>query len=54
MISPHTLKEMEHFFQIYKDLEGTRVQIAGWEESAVALRETIESIARYRATFTRP
>ena len=27
------LKEVEHFFHIYKDLEGKRVEIIGWEKS---------------------
>ncbi|HXF96578.1 MAG TPA: inorganic diphosphatase [Gemmatimonadales bacterium] len=52
-VPQHTLKEIEHFFQIYKDLEGKRVQIAGWEKSEVALREVLESMERYRATYGR-
>lgn len=27
----HYLKEVEHFFAVYKDLEGTRVEPVGWE-----------------------
>ncbi len=46
-ISQHYLKEVEHFFHIYKDLEGKRVEILGWEKSEVAMRIITESIARY-------
>jgi inorganic pyrophosphatase len=47
----HYLKEVEHFFQIYKDLEGKRVQILGWEKSEVAMRMVEESIERYAARY---
>lgn len=30
-LPPHVLKEIAHFFEVYKDLEGKRVQIIGWE-----------------------
>ena len=43
----HYLKEVEHFFLIYKDLEGRRMQILGWEKSDVAVQIIQESIARY-------
>ncbi len=48
---PHYLKEIEHFFQIYKDLEGRRVQIAGWEKSEMAMRVVTESIERYAEKY---
>lgn len=43
----HQLKEVEHFFHSYKDLEGKRVQILGWEKSHEAMRVITESIERY-------
>jgi len=46
-LSSHYLREVEHFFHIYKDLEGKRVQILGWEKGEVAMRIIEESIARY-------
>jgi inorganic pyrophosphatase len=49
----HYLKEVEHFFLIYKDLEGKRMQILGWEKSDVATRVITESIARYEAEYLR-
>jgi len=35
-VYPHVLKEMTHFFSIYKDLEGKRVEVKGWRDAAVA------------------
>ena len=32
----HYLKEVEHFFTVYKDLEGARVEPIGWENAATA------------------
>jgi inorganic pyrophosphatase len=30
------LKEITHFFSIYKDLEGKRVEMKGWRDAAYA------------------
>ena len=43
----HTLREIEHFFAIYKDLEGKRVEVVGWESSVRAFEIVLESIARF-------
>ena len=43
----HYLREIEHFFQIYKDLEGKRVQILGWEQMQTAARIIDDAIRRY-------
>jgi inorganic pyrophosphatase len=50
-IPPHVLREIEHFFAIYKDLEGHRVEIAGWEKSEVAVQEIAASMKRYQERF---
>ena len=47
----HYLKEVEHFFHIYKDLEGKRVQVGGWDTGDVAMRLINESIQRYADTY---
>ncbi|MFM9012278.1 MAG: inorganic diphosphatase, partial [Gemmatimonadota bacterium] len=47
----HTLREIEHFFAIYKDLEGKRVEIRGWGKSDEAMRIIRESIDRYAASY---
>jgi inorganic pyrophosphatase len=46
-IPQHYLREVEHFFHIYKDLEGKRIQTVGWEKSESAMRIILESIQRY-------
>ena len=50
-IPQHYLKEVEHFFSIYKDLEGKRVQVIGWEKSDAALRVIREAMERYAARY---
>ena len=45
----HFLKEVEHFFKHYKDLEGKRVQIIGWRSPTIALKEVERSLKRYNA-----
>jgi inorganic pyrophosphatase len=52
-IPRHVLKEVEYFFLTYKDLEGKRVQIKGWEKSEAAMRVITESIGRYESTYMR-
>src|SRR5437868_6879686 len=47
---PH-LREVQAFFHIYKDLEGRRVEIVGWEKSEIAARVIHESIERYQERF---
>ena len=37
-IPQHYLKEIEHFFQVYKDLEGTRTETRGFEGAEAARR----------------
>jgi inorganic pyrophosphatase len=38
---------VEHFFSIYKDLEGGRVQPQGWEDAKAARSAITDAIARY-------
>jgi len=47
----HALKEIEHFFSVYKDLEGKRVEMLGWDKSHDAMHVILESIARYQKKF---
>jgi inorganic pyrophosphatase len=48
-VPEHFLKEVEHFFSIYKDLEAVRVTPLGWKDAAAAREVILESIERYRA-----
>ena len=50
-ISSHYLREVEHFFHIYKDLEGKRVEIIGWHDAKEAHRLINESIERYSRKY---
>ena len=52
-ISQHYLKEVEHFFRMYKDLEGKRVEIDGWRKSTVAMTVIQECIQRYEDKYPR-
>ena len=44
-LSPHRLKEIEHFFQVYKDLEEKKVDTGGWGNAEEA-REIYRSCVR--------
>jgi len=46
-IYPHMLKEIEHFFSVYKDLEGKRTKVVGWENAEYARKIVMESSQRY-------
>ena len=46
-IYPHMLKEITHFFSVYKDLEGKRVEIKGWHDAAYARDHIVRSIKQF-------
>jgi len=37
-INPHRIKEIEHFFQVYKDLEKKKVDVGGWGNAQEAIK----------------
>ena len=43
---PPSRAGIEYFFSTYKDLEGKRVQAAGWEKSERAMQIVVDSIER--------
>jgi inorganic pyrophosphatase len=43
----HYLREVAHFFGIYKDLEGKRVEVLDWADATAARQVIAESIERY-------
>jgi len=45
------LDEIGHFFQVYKQLEGKKVEIKGWEDVATAKKVIKECIDRYKKKF---
>lgn len=46
-VPPHFLREVEHFFATYKQLEGRQVEVQGWSDAAEARRVVAEAIARH-------
>jgi inorganic pyrophosphatase len=47
-IYPHLLKEITHFFSIYKDLEGKRVEMRGWRDAAYARDRVVHAIKQFK------
>ena len=44
---PHVLREIEHFFSIYKELEGKKTEVRGWHGSAHAMQVIQKSQQRF-------
>jgi inorganic pyrophosphatase len=45
--SPHVRREIEHFFTIYKELQGSITRLRGWGGPAEARKAIMESRQRY-------
>lgn len=52
-IPRHFLKEVAHFFEVYKDLEGKRTKPVGWEGADVAKAEINRAMGMYREKHSR-
>ncbi len=46
-LNPHRLKEIEHFFEVYKDLEKKEVTTGGWGDAKEAKETYLECVKRY-------
>ena len=46
-VPPHLLKEIEHFFSIYKELEKKKTGVEGWKDKAAALEIIRQSRERF-------
>jgi len=46
-VQPHVLREIEHFFSVYKDLEGKRTKVLGWKDRDMAQEVIRLSHERY-------
>ena len=46
-LNPHRLKEIEHFFQVYKDLEKKKVDVGGWGNREEAIKIYHNCVKRY-------
>ena len=53
-INQHLLKEIEHFFQVYKDLENKRVDVGGWGGLKEALAIIEDCTKRYNQIPDKP
>jgi inorganic pyrophosphatase len=47
----HFRREVEHFFSVYKDLEGKEVSVRGWGKCEEAFREVESALERYRREY---
>jgi inorganic pyrophosphatase len=47
-IPSHKLKEISHFFQVYKDLENKKTVIEGWKDAVFAKQLYEECVNRYK------
>lgn len=50
----HFLNEVAHFFSVYKDLEGARVEVMGWESVDEAKAQIQHAVKLYQSTFQPP
>ncbi|MHB1118172.1 MAG: inorganic diphosphatase [Minisyncoccota bacterium] len=50
-INKHTLKEMEHFFMTYKQIQKKEVQVSGFEGAEAARGAVVRSIELYNKKF---
>ncbi len=49
-LSPHSIREMEYFFGIYKDLEGKKSVVTGWRDRGFAEESLNKARANWRET----
>jgi inorganic pyrophosphatase len=52
-VPPHLLIEIEHFFDVYKELEKKKTAVEGWEVADVARRVILAAKKRYLAARRR-
>jgi len=48
-VPPHLLIEIEHFFDVYKELERKKTAVEGWEDVEAARKVVREAQERFRA-----
>jgi inorganic pyrophosphatase len=51
---PHYLREVEHFFAVYKELEGKSTELLGWKDVKRAHEVIADCMARYARSFPGP
>jgi len=50
-VPPHLLREIEHFFDVYKDLEEKEVTIEGWRDKEEAIKVIRTARERYKKSL---
>jgi inorganic pyrophosphatase len=50
-IPQHYLKEIEHFFRVYKDLEGKHTETRGFENAGAARHAITQAMAAYERAY---
>ena len=53
-MNPHLVKEIEHFFQVYKDLENKQVDVEGWGDVNEARDIISKCVNRFREIENKP
>ena len=53
-INGHLLKEIEHFFQVYKDLENKKVDVEGWGDVKEAREIIRQCVERFETIENKP
>jgi inorganic pyrophosphatase len=48
-VHPHRLREIEHFFGIYKELEGKQTETHGWQDADKAREAILAASERFKA-----
>lgn len=52
-VAPHIRREIEYFFQTYKDLEGKKTIIGGWKGAAEALERIAAARVKYQQALVK-
>lgn len=52
-LEPHLLEEISHFFKVYKDLQGKKVEVGAWRNAEAAIAVVNESIALYQEKYSK-
>lgn len=50
-LEPHFLQEIKHFFTVYKDLQGKKVEVGNWSGREEAVKAVEKSVALYRDAY---
>jgi len=48
-VPPHFLREVEHFFSTYKQLEGIKIETIGWAPASEGMSEVHSCVERFRS-----